>query len=307
MITTVCMNPSFDKTASVRRLETGSVNRLGDVRVDIGGKGINVAIVLKRLGVAVRCVGCLGEENADAFLHMVQKEGVLFDHMLVPGEVRTNLKLMEEESRLITEFNEQGISLDDQQMDAFVLLLKKHSADSEYVVLSGRLPAGCPSDTYQQCIRAVSDKKCIVDADGETLLHSIKEKPYLIKPNLPEMEAIMKKELRTLRSLRDAALFLMDYGAQNVVISMGKYGAMLVNQETTLFAPALMVEARSTVGAGDAMVGGILTGLANGETLCDAFRYGVAAGAASVMTDGTQLVRRSDFEKLLSKVTLQEV
>ena len=116
-----------------------------------------------------------------------------------------------------------------------------------------------------------------------------------------------RKELRTLRSLRDAALFMIDYGAQNVVISMGKYGAMLVNSQTTLFAPALMVAARSTVGAGDAMVGGIMAGLMQGAALSEAFRWGVAAGAASVMTDGTQLVRKTDFDALLPKVTVQEV
>ena len=129
----------------------------------------------------------------------------------------------------------------------------------------------------------------------------------MIKPNLPEMESLMKKELHTLRSLRDAALFLIGYGAQNVVVSMGKYGAMFVNETTTLFAPALMVEARSTVGAGDAMVGGILAGLSSGASMQEAFCYGVAAGAASVMTDGTQLLYKNDFDLLLPKVTVQEV
>jgi len=307
MITTVCMNPSFDKTASVAKLTAGDVNRLHDVRVDAGGKGLNVAIVLKRLGVTTRCVGCLGEDNAELFLKMIQKEQVEFDYLTVPGEVRTNLKLLDEQERIITEFNEPGISMDEAQIDAFLNLLTDRSSDSEYVVLSGRLPAGCPTATYQLFMHALSSKKCVVDADGDTLLHAIKEKPYLIKPNLPEMEALMKKELRTLRSLRDAALFLVEYGAQNVVVSMGKYGAVFVNKSTTLFAPALMVEAHSTVGAGDAMVGGILTGLIRGEKLTEAFRYGVAAGAASVMTEGTQLVRGSDFEHLLTKVTVQEV
>ena len=129
----------------------------------------------------------------------------------------------------------------------------------------------------------------------------------MIKPNLPEIEGIMKKELRTLRGLRDAALFLIEYGAQNVIISMGKYGAMLVSRTDTFFAPALMVEARSTVGAGDAMIGGVLAGLSRGESLAESFRCGVAAGAASVMTDGTQLLCRPDFEALLPKVTVQEV
>lgn len=307
MITTVCMNPSFDKTASVKELSVGEVNRLRDMRVDVGGKGINVAVVLKRLNVPVRCVGCLGDTNSEGFLRMLQKDEIPFDYLSIPGEVRTNLKLVDESAKIITEFNEPGVSLDEAQLASFVELLKDHASGSTHVVLSGRLPVGCAKNTYQRCMQALRDQNCVLDAAGEALLYGIKEKPYLIKPNLPEIEAIMKKKLRTLRSLRDAALFMIDYGAQNVVISMGKYGAMFVNEQTTLFAPALMVEARSTVGAGDAMIGGIMAGLSEGAPLTDAFRWGVAAGAASVMTDGTQLVRKSDFESLLPKVAVQEV
>ena len=291
MITTVCMNPSFDKTASVKALKPGELNRLCDVRVDVGGKGVNVAVVLKRLGVPVGCVGCLGERGRESFLKMIRQEDVPFDYLPMPGEVRTNLKLVDESTRTVTEFNEPGISMNQSQLEDFLNLLKEKSEKSDYVVLSGRLPEGCEETTCA----------------GETLLHGIKEKPFLIKPNLPEIEAIMKKELRTLRGLRDAALFLIEYGAQNVIISMGKYGAMLVSRKDTFFAPALMVEARSTVGAGDAMIGGVLAGLSRGESLEDSFRCGVAAGAASVMTAGTQLLRRPDFEALLPKVTVQEV
>ena len=307
MITTVCMNPSFDKTASVGALVAGDVNRLHDVRVDVGGKGVNVAVVLKRLGVPVGCVGCLGEQGRESFLRMIRQEGVAFDYLPVSGEVRTNLKLVDESTRTVTELNEPGISMNQAQLEDFLTLLKEKAEASEYVVLSGRLPEGCPETAYQRCLKALEGKKCVLDCAGETLLHGIKEKPFLIKPNLPEIEGIMKRELRTLRGLRDAALFLIEYGAQNVIISMGKYGAMLVSRTDTFFSPALMVEARSTVGAGDAMIGGVLAGLARGETLADSFRCGVAAGAASVMTDGTQLLRRPDFEALLPKVTVQEV
>lgn len=307
MITTVCMNPSFDKTASVKALKPGDLNRLCDVRVDVGGKGVNVAVVLKRLGVPVGCVGCLGESGRESFLKMIRQEDVPFDYLPMPGEVRTNLKLVDESTRTVTEFNEPGISMNQSQLEDFLNLLKEKSEKSDYVVLSGRLPEGCEETTYQRCLKALEGKRCVLDCAGETLLHGIKEKPFLIKPNLPEIEAIMKKELRTLRGLRDAALFLIEYGAQNVIITMGKYGAMLVSRKDTLFAPALMVEARSTVGAGDAMIGGVLAGLSRGESLEDSFRCGVAAGAASVMTDGTQLLRRPDFEALLPKVTVQEV
>lgn len=307
MITTVCMNPSFDKTASVDTLATGGLNRLRDVRVDVGGKGVNVAVVLKRLGVPVSCVGCLGERGRESFLQMIRQEGVPFDYLPMPGEVRTNLKLLDNSTRAITEFNEPGISMDSAQLEDFLTLLREKAGESEYVVLSGRLPEGCAEATYQRCLKTLEGKKCVLDCAGETLLHGVKERPFLIKPNLPEIEGIMKKELRTLRGLRDAALFLIEYGAQNVIISMGKYGAMLVSRTDTFFAPALMVEARSTVGAGDAMIGGVLAGLSRGESLAESFRCGVAAGAASVMTDGTQLLRRPDFEALLPKVTVQEV
>ena len=307
MITTVCMNPCFDKTAETDQVNVGDVTRLKNVRVDVGGKGINVAIVLRRLNEAVRCVGCLGEDNADHFLRMIAKEDVLFDYLRVPGEVRTNLKLLDNAKSVVSEFNEPGISLSEEQIKSFLTLLGEKSADSQYVVMSGRLPMGCPENTYQRCTEVLEGKKCILDASGDSLLHGIKARPYLIKPNLPEMQALMRKELRTLREIRDAALFLISYGAQNVVVSMGKVGAVLVNERKTLFAPAVRVEAKSTVGAGDAMIGGMLAGLMRGANLTEAFRFGIAAGAASVMTDGTQLVRKADFDVLLPKVTVQEV
>lgn len=307
MITTVCMNPCYDKTATLSAMKIGEVNRVRDVRVDIGGKAINVAIVLRRLGVSADCIGCLGEADENSFLQLLQKEDVNLSYITVPGQVRTNLKLMDDVNHNITEFNEPGPILSPEHLDSFIDLLKKKTVDSSCVVFSGRLPLGCSDDTYQKCLNALHGKKCVLDSSGKSLLYGIKEKPYFVKPNLPEMEGIMNRELRTLRSLRDAALFLMEYGAQNVIISMGKYGAMYTNGTKTLFAPALQVEARSTVGAGDAMIGGVLMGLDKGATMEEAFRYGIAAGAASVMTDGTQLLRPDDFYHLVPKVTVQEV
>lgn len=307
MITTVCMNPSFDKTATVAKLETGHVNLLSDVRFDIGGKGINVAVVLQRLQIEVGCVGCLGAADEATFAAMIEREHVPFRYLLLPGNVRTNFKLLDLHAKTVTEFNEPGLHMDEAQQEEFLQLLRTQAQSSSYVVLSGRLPLGCPETTYQRCIRALDGKPCILDTAGEALLHGIKEMPFLVKPNLPEMEAIMHKELRTLRSIRDAALMLIQYGAQNVIISMGKYGAMYTNGTHTLFAPALQVDAKSSVGAGDAMIGGVVMGLARGMNLTEAFKNGVAAGAASVMTDGTQLIQVEDFERLLPKVTLQEV
>ena len=223
MITTVCMNPSFDKTAFVDGLTLGRVNRLEGVRVDVGGKGVNVAVVLSRLGVRCGCVGCLGERGEADFVERIARENVAFDYLRLPGEVRTNLKLVDRKTKAITEFNEQGLQMDEEQFRAFGDLLCQKAAGSEYVVFSGRLPAGCADTAYQRLLQALPRHKCVLDASG------------------------------------------------------------------------------------DAMLGGILMGLSRGESLADSFRYGVAAGAASVMTDGTQLVRKDDFDALLPKVTVRNV
>ncbi|MCE5343289.1 MAG: 1-phosphofructokinase [Eubacteriales bacterium] len=307
MITTVCMNPSFDKTATVERLLTGEVNRLNDVRYDIGGKGLNVAIVLNRLQVSVNCAGCLGEADEQELMELVHRENLRFRYLRMPGKTRTNLKIRDLATGSVTEFNEPGLRMDEQQQEEFLELLRDEAAASRYVVLSGRLPLGCAEDMYQRCMAALPGKDCVLDAAGDALLLGLTEKPYLIKPNLPELEGLMGRELKTLRAIRDAALELIGKGARNVIVSMGRYGAMYTDGQRTLFAPAIQVEARSTVGAGDAMVGGVLMGLEKGESLEDSLRYGVAAGCASVMTDGTQLMTVSDFTALLPKVTLQEL
>ena len=169
-------------------------------------------------------------------------------------------------------------------------------------------PLCCPEGTYRDLMLALEGKKCILDSQGPELELGTKQAhPFLIKPNLREMEVTLGLELRTMRSIRDAALLFIRLGAEHVVISMGAMGAMYVNHEKTLFAPALRVETKSTVGAGDAMLGGMLLGYEREGDMSRAFRYGMAAGAASVMTEGTQLIVREDFERLLEQVRVQEV
>ena len=176
------------------------------------------------------------------------------------------------------------------------------------VVITGSLPPGCPEGTYRDLMHALEGKRCIVDTKGKELEHCAKEaKPFLIKPNLAELELTLGIELRTMRAIRDAALLFIRLGVEHAVVSMGAMGAMYVSTERTLFAPALRVETKSTVGAGDAMIGGMLLGLQQGKDPSTVFRYGIAAGAASVMTEGTQLIVPADFERLLDQVRIQEV
>lgn len=307
MITSICLNPSFDKTVEVDALLPGEVNRIRASRTDMGGKGINVAVVAKRLGLGERCIGVMGEDGAQRLKQLMDREGLENDFLVVPGSVRINTKIFSRDGSGVTELNEPGTAMSEEQIKAFFDLAREKAASSRYMVLTGSLPPGCPVGTYRDLMQAVDGTNWILDAVGAELHLGAEANPFLIKPNLSELEATLGLELRTLRSIRDAALIFLRKGVQHVVVSMGSMGAVYVSKDKTLFAPALRVEAKSTVGAGDAMVGGLLKGLEVEGEMSRAFRYGVAAGAASVMTEGTQLIVPEDFEHLLGQVKVQEV
>ena len=308
MITTICLNPCFDKTVNVDRLYPGQVNRIRDARVDLGGKGINVAVVAKRLGLEVQCLGIMGENGSADLTAMMNREGLKHHFLTVPGHIRTNMKVYSLDGQGVTELNEPGTPLTVQSLAEFTDLAETETLDSDIIVLTGSLPPGCPEGTYRDLMTALNGKKCILDTEGKELELAAKgAHPFLIKPNLREMEATLGIELRTMRTIRDAALLFIRLGVQHAVVSMGAMGAMYISADKTLFAPALRVETKSTVGAGDAMIGGMLLGYEIEKDMAKAFRYGIAAGAASVMTEGTQLIVRSDFEMLLDQVRIQEV
>ena len=308
MITTICLNPSFDRAVELDCLKLGEVNRIRALREDMGGKGINVAVVAQRLGLDVQCIGIMGENGAEQLSAMMDQEHLRHRFMRVPGKVRTNLKLVQKSEKGITELNEAGTPLDENHLHAFFELAKETTKDSDVVVLTGSLPPGCHEGVYCELMKTLEGKKCILDSEGPELELAAKNaRPFLIKPNLHEMEITLGLELRTMRSIRDAALLFIRLGVEHAVVSMGAMGAMYVDAQKTLFAPAMRVATKSTVGAGDAMLGGMLLGYEKEGDMSRAFRYGVAAGAASVMTEGTQLIVPEDFYNLLEQVRVQEV
>ncbi|MBR6164739.1 MAG: 1-phosphofructokinase family hexose kinase [Clostridia bacterium] len=302
------MNPCFDKTVDVDSLKPGQVNRIKNVRLDLGGKGINVAVVAERLGLEVQCIGIMGKEGGVELSDMMDREHLRHTFMEIPGHVRTNTKIFSRDGQGVTELNEPGTTVTPEQLQEFITLMRDETRGSDMVVLTGSLPPGCPEGTYCELMKALDGKRVILDTEGKELELAAKgAHPFLIKPNLREMEATLGIELRTIRTIRDAALLFIRLGVEHAVVSMGEMGAMYVSADKTLFAPALRVETKSTVGAGDAMIGGMLLGYEKEKDMARAFRYGIAAGAASVMTEGTQLIVLSDFERLLEQVKIQEV
>lgn len=307
MITAVCMNPAFDRTVTVDALMPGRVNRIRDARTDMGGKGVNVVVVARRLGLEAQCVGCMGREGAERFAAMMDKEGLPHSFLTIPGTLRTNTKVVSLDGSGVTELNEPGAALAADTLEQFFRLAEEAAGHSSMAVVTGSLPPGCPEGTYRALIRRMG-VPCILDVGGRELLLGAEAGPLLVKPNIHELEAALGERLSTRAEVVRGARKLLALGAQNALISMGGDGAVMVTPEGAWYAPPVPVKVKSTVGAGDAMVGGVLAGLSEKPgDMRHALRWGAAAGAASVMTEGTQLIRPEDVAPLLERVQIQEV
>ncbi|MBQ8202341.1 MAG: 1-phosphofructokinase family hexose kinase [Clostridia bacterium] len=305
MITTICMNPSFDKTVEVDSLSLGHVNRIRTSRTDVGGKGINVAVVARRLGIDARVIGVAGTDGIGRICDEMDKEGVQHAFLPVDGSVRINTKVVSLDGSGVTELNESGPMMTAEVLAEFFALAREKTMGSDYAVITGSLPPGCPPGTCRELIRALNGVRCILDVGGNELTLGVDAKPFLIKPNHHELAAALRTEMHTLEDIRRGAQSFVDAGVEHVVVSLGRDGAMYVGHEGAFYVPEVPVEVHSTVGAGDAMVGGLLYGLLKDGTVLSAMRYGAAAGTASVMTEGTQLIVPDDFLHLIDRVQVQ--
>lgn len=308
MITVLCLNPSMDKTATIDTFHHGGMNRIRSVRVDASGKGINVALNIQRLGGACFCAGFAGEQNGGAILEKLGQERVAAHFEMVPGAVRTNVKLLEEDTRVITEINEPGPYASPEAQEALIQKIIELSKRSSMLILTGSLPQGCPTDLYATIIQRVKadapDCRCALDAEGPVFTAGLKARPTLVKPNRYELELYAGGPCQTIRQVQNAALNLCAEGIDIVVVSMGKDGAFATDGSSNWYAPALQIPIRSTVGAGDAMLAGFAYQYAKGESLSEAFRYAVAVASATVTQEGTQPVSLPEVEALLPQVRL---
>lgn len=307
MLACVCLNPSFDRTVSLRSFTVGDVNRVLSAWQDVGGKGINVAITARRLGIASCVLGCAGKNGIDAVRRKLDGEQVTHVFLPVDGDVRTNMKIVPQDGTGVTELNEPGAPVNAANQRAFSDLLAEKTVAGQYVVLTGSLPPECPPEYYRDLMLSLPERLFVLDVSGAALMAGLAVRPFLVKPNRSELQAAMNRPLPTMADVHQAALELLEMGAQNVLVSLGGEGALWVSERGAMFTPAIPVRVQSTVGAGDAMVGGVMAGLEKTGDVRRALAYGAAAGCASVMTEGTQLIRPDDFAALLPQVQIQDV
>jgi 6-phosphofructokinase 2 len=300
-IVTVTLNPCIDKTFSVDRVVADRKLAGHDVRVYPGGGGINVARAVTRLGVPAQALWSCGGDVGRHLAHLLDAEHVPHVPLPIDGEVRENLIVFDQSSGEQYRFGMPGPRFSPADRARWLEAIEGVAPPVEYVVLSGSLPDAEPGDWYQQLLRAVrKDIRVIVDTAGIALRRALESGVYLIKPNQRELGEVAGRELVRETEIEEAARDIVAAGgAEVVVVSLGRGGAISATRDGVARFSAPAVLARSKVGAGDSMVAGLTAGLVQRRPLEDAVRFGVAAGSAAVMNDGTELCRRDDAERLL--------
>ncbi|TLM76444.1 1-phosphofructokinase family hexose kinase [Microbulbifer harenosus] len=299
-IATITLNPCIDNTVRVPQIIPDCKLSCTNVRAYPGGGGLNVARVIHRLGTDVHAYWTCGGENGRRLAQFLDDEHVPNTPVPISESVRENLIVQEESSGNLFRFGMPGPLLSDTERDRWKRQVREISPSSEFVVFSGSLPEGTPPEWYAELLRAVpAGIRVVVDTKMAALRHALKVGVCLIKPNVREMEELVGHELRDDAAIERAMRDVIERGgAEVVILSQGRAGVLLATADRLERISAPSVRLRSKVGAGDAVVGGLLAALSRGKALPDAARFGVAAGAAAVMTEGTELCHRKDVERM---------
>ncbi|AIF50496.1 1-phosphofructokinase [Pelosinus sp. UFO1] len=305
MIITVTLNPAVDKTVEINDLHINRVNRVASARVDAGGKGINVSKVILNLEGESKAIGFLGGRTGTFIKGYLDEMGIANEFVFVKGETRTNLKIVDPTQRTNTDINEIGPDITLEDSKKIDNIISESVNEKAVIVFSGSVPPNVDLATYQKWIQRAKGKgaKAILDADGELLQLGIEAGPYLIKPNIHELERLLARKINSMEDTIDCAKDLMEkYGIEIVVVSMGEKGALFLNKQVTIFAEGIVVDVKSTVGAGDSMVAALAYAIDKGLSFEEAVTLAVAAGTANVMTCGTEPSSLKVIKELEKKV-----
>jgi len=299
-IVTLTMNPAIDRSTSVDSVAPERKLRCTKPRRDPGGGGINVSRVIRTLGGASLALWTRGGPTGELMRQLIEAEHIVHQPLPVADLTRENVIVYEQSSGQQYRFGMPGPTLTDDEVEACLQAFDRLDAPPKYVIATGSLPPSAPTDFYARLARRLADEtRLLVDTSGKALHAAVEAGVYLIKPNMRELGELAGREIETDEQVVDVARRLIDAGKARVVItSLGAAGAMLVTAERTRRFESPTVPIRSKVGAGDSMVGAIALALERGEPIERATRFGIAAGAAAVMTPGTQLCRRDDTERL---------
>jgi 6-phosphofructokinase 2 len=305
-IVTLTVNPTIDVNTSVDRVVSERKLRCARPRHEPGGGGINVSRAIARLGGSSVALYLAGGPPGDLLDMLLEQEGLPRRALRVDDWTRENVIVDDESTSEQYRFGMPGPVVRQHEWEACLSAVARMDPAPTYLVASGSLPPGMPDDFYGRLAREATSRgiRVIVDTSGDALRAALEAGAFLFKPNMRELQDLVGEPLSTDQDLARAARQFVDEGrCEALVLSLGAGGALLVTAEVTEHIRTPTVPIRSKVGAGDSMVAGLTLALARGLPVPDAVRFGVAAGAAAVMTPGTELCRREDTERLAAEMT----
>ncbi|MCM8712024.1 1-phosphofructokinase [Clostridium sp. SYSU_GA19001] len=308
-LVTVTLNPAVDKTVEIKDFKIGSVNRISSVRLDAGGKGINVSKVIKSLGGESIAFGILSGRNGEFIKDYLNSLNIENEFVFTPGETRTNLKVIDSLNHSNTDINEPGNIVSSEDLAKVEERIFKSVDKDTVIILSGSIPAGVPKDIYAVWTKKAKEigAKTILDADGELLKEGLKAGPYLVKPNIHELERLCNEKLESIDAIVKAAENFFKYGVEKVVVSLGGDGGLFIDKQTVVHAEGLKVPVKSTVGAGDSMVAALALSIEREYSLEKTVILSTAVSAANVMTSGTEPADLKDILELEKKVKFRYI
>lgn len=303
-IATLTLNPAIDGACEAQKVGPTHKIRTRNDRYNPGGGGINVARVVQRLGGKALAVYMAGGATGGVM------DSLLDDHQIdrrridIAGHTRISLNVHERTSGLEYRFVPEGPEVSAAEVQACIDAVNDISCD--YLVISGSLPRGIPIDLYARLavMAAKRGARVVLDTSGPALGTALKGgNIFLVKPSRGEMEKLVSRPLPIISDIENAAIDLIQAErCENIVVTLGHEGAVLVHKGGAFRLPALPVNTSSAVGAGDSFVGGMVFALASGSSMDEAFRLGLAAATATVLSPGTDLCQKSDVKRLLGQV-----
>ena len=306
-IVTLSLNPAIDQTAEIERFTAGRVNRVRRERSDAGGKGVNVASFLADAGLPATATGFLGEANQEVFRDLFTRKGIEDRFLRLPGRTRVNVKVVDPVLDQVTDINFPGLSPAPADLARLTETIDALCAESDWFVLTGRVPDGVPAGIYVDLIARLKarGKRVLLDTSAAPFAAAVRCRPDAVKPNVHELAELLGRPLSDQAEVLAAARTLTAGGIDLVVVSMGPDGALFVEGDAALLAVPPSVAVKSTVGAGDAMVAGILAGTRRGLDLEGRARLATAFSLGALGEPGPNLPPADAIEAFAARVTIR--
>ena len=309
MIYTVTLNPAIDKEYKVPHLLFDEVLRMESMQIDFGGKGFNVSRMLKALKTDSVALGFVGGHTGDVIAEGLKGLGIQTDLTRILGETRTNTSIIEKATPHHIKINERGPVVSDSEIEVFLDKVRLRAKSGDYWVMAGSLPNNVPNDIYAKIIHQLkaAGAYTILDTSGVPLRFGLDAKPFLIKPNLDELGQIFDLNIENTTILGDIVAKIHSFGLKNVLVSLGRDGAFLSDSHSQWKGHAPSITVQNPVGAGDAMVAGMVWRLQLGDSLKEAFPWSIACGTAAAKQSGTRMPSLETVRDFKAQVKIEEL